>query len=44
VNLAAEAENWGNGSTYHLTINTTEWNIKELAPAAAEFVIRWFRR
>lgn len=35
---------WGNGSTYHLTINTTEWNIKELAPAAAEFVIRWFRR
>ncbi|MDO4325943.1 MAG: cytidylate kinase-like family protein [bacterium] len=36
--------NWGNGSAYHLTINTTEWNIKELAPAAAKFAMCWFRR
>lgn len=35
---------WGNGNAYHLTINTTEWDIKELAPAAAEFAVRWFRR
>lgn len=35
---------WGNGSAYHLTINTTEWEMKELAPAVAEFAVRWFRR
>lgn len=35
---------WGSSSAYHLTINTTEWSIEELAPAAAEFAARWFRR
>lgn len=35
---------WGSSSAYHLTINTTEWNIKELAPAVAEFADCWFRR
>jgi len=35
---------WGDASAYHLTINTTEWKIKELAPAAAEFASRWFGR
>lgn len=35
---------WGNGSAYHLTMNTTEWDIKELAPATAEFAMCWFRR
>lgn len=35
---------WGSGSAYHLTINTTDWNVKELAPAAAEFAAYWFRR
>ena len=35
---------WGECSTYHLTVNTTDWNIKELAPAVAEFALHWFRR
>lgn len=35
---------WGDGSTYHLTVNTTDWEIEELAPAVADFVSRWFRR
>lgn len=35
---------WGSISTYHLAINTTDWEIRELAPAAAEFAVRWFRR
>ncbi|MDO5349133.1 MAG: cytidylate kinase-like family protein [Lachnospiraceae bacterium] len=35
---------WGSSSAYHLMINTTEWNIKELAPAVAEFADCWFRR
>lgn len=35
---------WGGGSTYHLTVNTTDWEIKELAPAVADFASRWFRR
>lgn len=35
---------WGEGSAYHLTVNTTDWNIKELAPAVADFASRWFGR
>lgn len=29
---------WGEHGSYHLIINTTGWNIKELTPAAAGFV------
>lgn len=35
---------WGECGSYHLTINTTDWNIKELTPAAADFAARWFGR
>lgn len=35
---------WGDRSAYHLIVNTTEWNIKELTPAVAEFANRWFGR
>lgn len=35
---------WGQRSAYHLTVNTTEWNIKELVPAVADFAERWFGR
>ena len=35
---------WGYRSTYHLIVNTTDWNIKELTPAVAEFALRWFDR
>lgn len=35
---------WGAHEEYHLIINTTDWNIKDLTPAVAEFVTRWFRR
>lgn len=35
---------WGRRDAYHLTVNTTEWNIKELAPAVADFAARWFGR
>lgn len=35
---------WGKRNAYHLTINTTDWNIKDIAPAVAEFAIRWFGR
>lgn len=34
----------GQRDTYHLTVNTTDWNIKELAEAVAEFTSRWFGR
>ena len=33
---------WGSACGYHLTINTTGWNIKDLTPAVADFVTRWF--
>lgn len=35
---------WGQRDAYHLTVNTTDWNIKELTPAVAEFVNCWFGR
>lgn len=35
---------WGDRSDYHLTVNTTNWDINELAPAVAEFANSWFAR
>ena len=35
---------WGRRDAYHLTINTTDWEIKELVPAVADFADRWFGR
>lgn len=35
---------WGRRDAYHLTVNTTGWNIEDLAPAVADFAVRWFRR
>ena len=35
---------WGDRSQYHTIINTTDWTIRELAPAVAEFASRWFER
>lgn len=35
---------WGQRESYHLTVNTTDWEIKELVPAVADFAQRWFGR
>lgn len=35
---------WGQRVAYHLTVNTTEWDIRELAQAVAEFAGHWFGR
>ena len=35
---------WGRRESYHLTVNTTHWEIKELVPAVADFADRWFGR
>lgn len=35
---------WGDHESYHLTVNTTDWNIKELAPAVAAFAYSWFQK
>lgn len=35
---------WGQRNAYHLTVNTTDWEIKELVPAVADFAERWFGR
>jgi len=35
---------WGDGSAYHLTVNTEGWDMEELASAVAGFVLRWYRR
>lgn len=33
---------WGEPSAYHLTVNTTDWDIKNLAEAVAKFTQIWF--
>ena len=35
---------WGRRDGYHLIVNTTGWEIKELVPAVADFANRWFGR
>lgn len=35
---------WGQRDAYHLTVNTTDWNIKEIIPAVGDFALRWFER
>lgn len=35
---------WGQRYAYHLTVNTSDWKIKDMAPAIAEFANRWFGR
>ena len=33
---------WGDRSNYNLIVNTTGWEIKNLAPAVAGFITGWF--
>lgn len=35
---------WGQRDAYHLTVNTSDWEIKELVPAVADYAARWFGR
>lgn len=35
---------WGQSGSYNLTVNTGGWSIRELTPALAAFVLRWFER
>lgn len=35
---------WGQSGSYHLTVNTGGWSIRELTPALAAFALRWFER
>ncbi|MCI8727192.1 MAG: cytidylate kinase-like family protein [Hungatella sp.] len=35
---------WGRCGTYHLTVNTTDWNMKDLTPAVAAFITHWYKR
>ena len=37
-------DKWGDCGTYHLTVNTTGWNIKDLSYATADFAKAWFEK
>lgn len=37
-------DRWGCRSCYHLIVNTTDWEIKTLAPVVADFAARFFAR
>ncbi|MBE5747036.1 MAG: cytidylate kinase-like family protein [Clostridiales bacterium] len=33
---------WGERGSYHLTVNTSDWEIKALTPILADFIQQWF--
>jgi len=33
---------WGQADSYHITVNTSAWSVKEIAPAVAAYARRWF--
>ena len=35
-------ERWGDRTAYHLTVNTTDWDLRDLAQAAAVFAGKYF--
>lgn len=35
---------WGDRSQYNLIVNTTDWQIKQLVPAVAQFAEAWFQQ
>ena len=35
---------WGHRESYHLTVNTSGWDLKALAPLLALFADKWFER
>ena len=35
-------DRWGNRSSYELTVNTTNWDLKTLAPIVADFAQKYF--
>ncbi len=35
---------WGRRDAYHMIINTSDWDIKELVPMIASFATRWFEK
>lgn len=35
---------WGRRDAYHLTLNTSNWDIKELSPLVALFAESWFKK
>lgn len=40
--LIADGE-WGHRKGYHLIVNTTDWDLKELAASVADMVKRWVK-
>ncbi len=38
------SSHWEERKNYHLTVNTTDWDIKELTQSVAEFARRWLGR
>lgn len=35
---------WGERENYHLTLNTSDWELQALVPAAEAFALSWFGR
>ncbi len=37
-------DTWGQKELYDLLVNTTGWNIKDLAPLVSDYALKWFER
>ena len=35
---------WGERQNYHLIVNTSEWNLEDVAAVVAEFATKWFKK
>ena len=35
---------WGERTSYHLTVNTSDFDIKALVPSVADFASAWFTK
>ena len=33
---------WGNPTAYHITVNTTNWKVNNIAPSLADCATKWF--
>ena len=44
ANELVGGSSWGEKGSYQLLVNTTDWEIKELAPAVAGYALKWFER
>lgn len=44
IRTIISGDTWGQRELYDLLVNTTGWNIKDLAPLIRDYAVKWFER